>query len=151
VCAGDALTQQLALAGVVLREVRLKQQAADVRLSSDAVHLAQAQGAAGCLVVVTNDKGFAPVIAYCTSVGMVTILLTSLPSPKYMPAALPDPRRHQLAAACTAAVPLQRSSVQRSPLPSYAHLWHVLPSVDGSGGFLQPWMYISTKDHQQSG
>lgn len=147
VLAGDVFTQQLALAGVVLQEVRPKQQAADVRLSSDAVHLAQAKQAAGCVViVVTNDKGFAPVLAYCTSVGMVTILVTSLPSPKYMPAALPDPRRHHLAAACTAAVPLQRDGVHRSPLPSYAHLWHALKSQ--GVGFLEPWIYIRPEKQQ---
>lgn len=150
VLAGHAFTQQLALAGVVLHEVRPKQQAADVRLSSDAVHLAQAEQAAGCVVVVTNDKGFAPVLAYCTSVGMATILVTSLPSPKYMPAALPDPRRHQLAAICTAAVPLQRDGVHRSPLPSYAHLWHALKSQ--GGGFLEPWIFIRPEQqHHQNG
>jgi len=54
--------------------------------------------------------GFAPVLAYCTSLGVTTILLTAMPSPKYMPGFLPDLRGNSLAAACTAALPWQHST-----------------------------------------
>jgi hypothetical protein len=49
------------------------------------------------------------VLAYSTSLGVATVLLTTLPSPKYRPGLLPDPSTHALAAGCTAAVPWQQS------------------------------------------
>jgi hypothetical protein len=54
---GGALAQQLTQAGVAVQQVQPKQQAADVRLSTDAVAFAKQHTAAGCLVVVTNDTG----------------------------------------------------------------------------------------------
>jgi hypothetical protein len=44
-------------AGVDIQQVENKQQAADVRLRTDAYNFAQAEKAAGCLVVVTGDTG----------------------------------------------------------------------------------------------
>lgn len=60
VVADGALVQQLQLAGVTVQQVQSRQQAADVRLSSDAVAFAKAHREAGCLVVVTNDTGVMP-------------------------------------------------------------------------------------------
>jgi hypothetical protein len=42
---------------VVLQQVQSKQQAADVRLSSDAYALARAWKDDGCLVIATDDTG----------------------------------------------------------------------------------------------
>lgn len=54
--------------------------------------------------------GFAPVLAYCTSLGVTTILLTTLHSPKHLPGLLPDLRSNSLAAACKAVLPWQQSA-----------------------------------------
>lgn len=219
VIAGGPLLQQLDQAGVRVQQVHSKQQAADVRLSSDACNFAQAEGSAGCLVVVTGDTGaipasgdtstvlvlvadaaaaaaaarlliaaagcvllayqpapcppppaqqqlakvsgcrdrsaascvsalpgFAPVLRYCTSRGVATLVITPLPSPRYLPELLPDARKHSLAAACSAAVPWQQQVKQatpRSPLSSSARFWHRLDGIVSAEGVLEPWMFTA--------
>lgn len=110
------------------------------------------------LMLLLLHAGFAPILAYCSSLGVVIIAVTSLPAPKYMPGLLPDPRSNSLAAACTAAVPWQRPSsstskalqpagVQqqqqkglRTPLRSSADLWHRLTDMQ-SNDFVEPWLF----------
>lgn len=48
-------------------------------------------------------------LAYCTSLGVTTVLVTALPSPRYMPGLLPDLTTHRMASACTATLPWQHN------------------------------------------
>jgi hypothetical protein len=66
--------------------------------------------------------GFASVLAYCTSVGVTSIVVTPLPSPRYLPGLLPDAREHSLAAACTAAVPWQQQARYSKPSQLTPHV-----------------------------
>jgi hypothetical protein len=111
------------------------------------------------LLLLLRRADFAPILAYCTSLGVVTVLVTSLRSPKYMPGLLPDPRGDSLAAACTAAVPWQRPSSSsnnramqpagaqqqqqglRTPLSSSAGLWRRLTDMQ-SNVYIEPWLFI---------
>lgn len=74
----------------------------------------QAETLLRCLL--NAAAGFAPVLAYCTSLGVTSIVVTPLPSPRYLPGLLPDAGEHSLAAACTAAVPWQQQARYSKPV-----------------------------------
>lgn len=76
------------------------------------------------------------------------MLVTTLPSPKYLPGLLPDLRKHTLAAACTATLPWshQQHSTDtclRTPLSSCARFWHALDAKAQQLVFVEPWLYVA--------
>ncbi|WIA33850.1 hypothetical protein OEZ86_006954 [Tetradesmus obliquus] len=70
---GASLQQQLAAAGVQLVQVPLRNQAADMQLAADAYAFARQQQRQGCIVCVSGDTDFAPILSYVAGQGAVAI------------------------------------------------------------------------------
>ncbi|KAF6257902.1 hypothetical protein COO60DRAFT_1175858 [Scenedesmus sp. NREL 46B-D3] len=124
---GDSLKQQLAAAAVQLVQVQLRKQAADMRLAADAYAFARQQQQRGCIVCVSSDTDFAPVLSYAAGQGAVTINMSAVTSPKRLPGLLPDLKQQPLPEACHAVLAWQpaagsaarkRNKQQRQQLPT---------------------------------
>uniref|UniRef100_A0A383V7U3 NYN domain-containing protein n=1 Tax=Tetradesmus obliquus TaxID=3088 RepID=A0A383V7U3_TETOB len=104
---GASRQQQLAAAGVQLVQVPLRNQAADMQLAADAYAFARQQQRQGCIVCVSGDTDFAPILSYVAGQGAVAISMSAVASSKRLPHLLPDLRQQALPQACHAVLAWQ--------------------------------------------